>query len=242
MPFWIRRSTGYLLSRFLSRNTQFKALFSGRSTKMWATKYLSQAEAVAIDQELFNDYAFSVDQLMELAGLACAQAIHATYPNEENILVIAGPGNNGGDGLVCARHLKMFVTNHTYGHTYVQDIPNIYQYTLIVDAIFGFSFKPPIRDPFFEILSKIANSGIAIFSIDIPSGWDVEKGPPSNQEDVPVLLPDCLISLTAPKLCATRFFGRKHFIGGRFVPKALEQKYRLNLPDYEGSSQIYLVP
>jgi len=34
--------------------------------------YCSQTEAQAIDQELFTEYAFSVDQLMELAGLSCA--------------------------------------------------------------------------------------------------------------------------------------------------------------------------
>lgn len=38
-------------------------------------KYLNQAEATNIDLELFNEYKFSVDQLMELAGLACAHAI-----------------------------------------------------------------------------------------------------------------------------------------------------------------------
>lgn len=36
---------------------------------------ISQKEAQAIDQELFEEYKFSVDQLMELAGLSCATAI-----------------------------------------------------------------------------------------------------------------------------------------------------------------------
>jgi NAD(P)H-hydrate epimerase len=35
----------------------------------------SQSEAQAIDQELFTEYAFSVDQLMELAGHSCAIAL-----------------------------------------------------------------------------------------------------------------------------------------------------------------------
>jgi NAD(P)H-hydrate epimerase len=39
----------------------------------------SQEEAIAIDQELFNDYGFSVDQLMEVAGLSVAQAVYQLY-------------------------------------------------------------------------------------------------------------------------------------------------------------------
>lgn len=79
-------------------------------------KFLNQTEAQNIDQELFNEYAFSVDQLMELAGLSVAVALAKTYPldsgNFKNkVLVASGPGNNGGDGLVAARHLKLFVSN-----------------------------------------------------------------------------------------------------------------------------------
>uniref|UniRef100_A0A914YTH0 NAD(P)H-hydrate epimerase n=1 Tax=Panagrolaimus superbus TaxID=310955 RepID=A0A914YTH0_9BILA len=72
-------------------------------------KYLGQEEAINIDKELFNEYGFSVDQLMELAGLSCAQAIYSFYPKPSKCLIIVGPGNNGGDGIVCARHLKLFV-------------------------------------------------------------------------------------------------------------------------------------
>ena len=43
-------------------------------------RLLGQDEAVALDQELFNDYAFSVDQLMELAGLSCAHAVAVPLP------------------------------------------------------------------------------------------------------------------------------------------------------------------
>jgi NAD(P)H-hydrate epimerase len=46
-------------------------------------KFLTQDEAINVDQELFNDYRFSVDQLMELAGLSCAHAIASSYPAEK---------------------------------------------------------------------------------------------------------------------------------------------------------------
>lgn len=62
-------------------------------------KFLNQAEATNIDFELFNEYKFSVDQLMELAGLSCAHAIVKCFPLEnlpsKNVLICVGPGNNG---------------------------------------------------------------------------------------------------------------------------------------------------
>ena len=85
---------------------------------------------------------------------------------------------------------------------------------VILDAIFGFSFKPPVRSPFDTALPLLSESKLPIVSVDIPSGWDVEKG---NAEGVG-LEPDVLVSLTAPKEGARGFKG-KHFLGGRFVPK-----------------------
>lgn len=79
------------------------------------------------------------------------------------------------------------------------------------------------------ILPLIAAAGRPIVSVDIPSGWDVEKGKIEVEvKDIsgeggatfPGLVPDVLISLTAPKLGAKEFKGR-HFLGGRFVNKCV---------------------
>jgi NAD(P)H-hydrate epimerase len=85
---------------------------------------------------------------------------------------------------------------------------------VILDAIFGFSFKGPVRAPFDSVLPLLTASKLPIVSVDIPSGWDVERG---NAEGVG-LKPDVLVSLTAPKEGVKAFKGR-HFLGGRFVPK-----------------------
>lgn len=59
-------------------------------------KFLGQEEAVNIDVELFNEYKYSVDQLMELAGLSCAVAVSKCFSKCEmgskSILVCCGPG------------------------------------------------------------------------------------------------------------------------------------------------------
>jgi NAD(P)H-hydrate epimerase len=87
---------------------------------------------------------------------------------------------------------------------------------VILDAVFGFSFKPPIRAPFDIALSLVASSRLPIVSVDIPSGWDVEKG---NVGGVG-LEPEVLVSLTAPKEGVRSFAGR-HFLGGRFISKCV---------------------
>jgi NAD(P)H-hydrate epimerase len=74
---------------------------------------LSAKAAAALDAELMNPThgAFSLDQLMELAGLSVSQALyklHPPTPGKSRILIAVGPGNNGGDGLVAARHLFNF--------------------------------------------------------------------------------------------------------------------------------------
>lgn len=229
-------------------------------------KFLSQEEAIKIDQELFSEYAYSVDQLMELAGLSVATAVAKSYPKASmtkgaTVLVCCGPGNNGGDGLVCARHLKFFGYEPSVFYPKQSNKP-LFQnltkqcqemevpflsflpdsqliadsYNLVVDALFGFSFKPPVRPEFADVLDKIKKLKIPVVSIDIPSGWDVESG-----GDAESLQPECLVSLTAPKRCSRHFKGRLHWLGGRFVPPSLAAKYELNLPPYPGTECCVLL-
>lgn len=226
-------------------------------------KFLNQKEAQNIDEELFNEYKFSLDQLMELAGYACAVAIENVYSGSSNkILICCGPGNNGGDGLVCARHLSFFGFKPTifypkrtnkpiFNDLIIQcekmNIPFLMNlpakselidqnFNLIVDALFGFSFSGEIRPPFDDIIDKLKHCKTPICSVDIPSGWEVESE--SNENG---LKPEMLISLTAPKLCAKQFKGKYHYLAGRFIPENLQDKYKLNLPKYPNSAPCVLL-
>lgn len=80
-------------------------------------------------------------------------------------------------------------------------------------------------------LTQIVFITAKYYSIDIPSGWHVENG----KIDESNIEPSLLISLTAPKLCAKLYKGPHHYLGGRFVPPALNAKYQLNLPEYPGT-------
>lgn len=101
----------------------------------------------------------------------------------------------------------------------------------VVDAMFGFSFKGEPRPPFKEILETLVNARMPIVSVDIPSGWSVERGEDESTEGL--IQPEMLVSLTAPKLCAKSFKGKHHYLGGRFAPPELG----LVLPIYPGVSQ-----
>jgi NAD(P)H-hydrate epimerase len=60
-------------------------------------KAISSKDAAALDKDLIDIGGFSLDQLMELAGLSVSQAVYRIHPLSagKNILVACGPGNNG---------------------------------------------------------------------------------------------------------------------------------------------------
>ncbi|KAK4735365.1 hypothetical protein R3W88_009626 [Solanum pinnatisectum] len=162
--------------------------------------YVSQQEAIEIDQMLMGPLGFTVDQLMELAGLSVASAIGEVYSRSEytRVLVICGPGNNGGDGLPSICYPKQNTEPPFAGLVTqleslsvpflpVEDLPVQLSsdFEIIVDAIFGFSFhgnpRPPF-DSFIRRLVSIKNQqrtheiAAVVISVDIPSGWHVEEG------------------------------------------------------------------
>ncbi|OJJ48304.1 hypothetical protein ASPZODRAFT_14450 [Penicilliopsis zonata CBS 506.65] len=227
-------------------------------------KAISAKDAASLDRDLMDPEigGWSLDQLMELAGLSVSQAVYRVHPPSKgkNVLVVCGPGNNGGDGLVAARHLAQYGYTpsvyypkegknelyqrlkkqlHNLSVPFVQeaDFPSsLVTSHFLIDAIFGFSFGGPLREPFPSIITQIESSNIPVLSVDAPSSWDIAAGPPKSGPGAN-FMPACLISLTAPKPCVMYYRGR-HFVGGRFLTSQIAEKYGINVPQYPGVEQI----
>eukprot|EP01041_Mallomonas_annulata_P009434 gene9434-19596_t len=219
--------------------------------------FINASVAKAIDESLMSVPGFSIDQLMELAGLSVASAAfdwNSSASLNKKVLIICGPGNNGGDGLVAARHLVHFGLKPTIvypkrsnGQLFInlikqcedldievlRNMPEqLTEYNFIIDAIFGFSFEGTIRAPFDTIIHTLATSPIPVMSVDVPSGWHVEQGDISHTG----FTPQAVISLTLPKKCMQGYLG-VHYLGGRFIPPRIRQEFHLNIPLYPGTSQ-----
>uniref|UniRef100_A0A670XXJ4 ApoA-I-binding protein 2 n=1 Tax=Pseudonaja textilis TaxID=8673 RepID=A0A670XXJ4_PSETE len=178
---------------------------------------------------------------------------------QPTLLVICGCEQNGAIGLACARHLRVFEyeptifypkksSNPLYRDFITQcekiDIPFLSYlptevqlisdaYNLVVDAMLGVEDSlGELLEPYCTILSTLKQIRIPLVSLDVPSGWDVEMGSSDG------ISPDVLVSLAAPKQCATRFMGKHHLVAGRFLPYDVQKKFELNLPEYPGTECV----
>jgi hydroxyethylthiazole kinase-like uncharacterized protein yjeF len=70
-----------------------------------STLWFSRAGLAQVDRRAVEEFGIPIMVLMENAGRAVAQVTRAYTNPESQVLIIAGPGNNGGDGLAAARHL-----------------------------------------------------------------------------------------------------------------------------------------
>jgi ADP-dependent NAD(P)H-hydrate dehydratase / NAD(P)H-hydrate epimerase len=138
--------------------------------------------------------------LMERAGLAAAHiARDIAGDGGGRVLVVAGPGNNGGDAFVVARHLKSWWFKPTVvfagdaaklsddaaaalaawrasGGTTVDSVPGGAKWDLVIDGIFGIGLQRDVGGRYAELIATINASGSRVFALDIPSGLESDSG------------------------------------------------------------------
>ena len=213
---------------------------------------LTSAAAAALDVALLAS-GMCLESLMECSGEAVALVTAATFPpsSHRRVVCVCGPGNNGADGFVAARHLRALgydvgvvvaaqpsaaragteaariwskqLAALAAWDVRVQSEGPLPSACVYIDAIFGFSYKGVPTPPFDRLLRELAENSSKTVSIDVPSGWDVDESAPSQNS----LQPAVLVSLTAPKPCSRGFRG-DHWLGLRCVPPKLVTKFGLD--------------
>jgi NAD(P)H-hydrate epimerase len=166
--------------------------------------FLTRSQLREIDRRSIEQYHIPGVVLMENAARAAAQAACGMlkHPQDAEVLILCGGGNNGGDGLAVARHLhnigvRVNIALATDPAKYAsealvnwqivsamklpveQATPKLIQGSkgiLIVDAIFGTGLSQTPRDPFGQIATAVNESKKPVLAIDIPSGLDCDTG------------------------------------------------------------------
>jgi hydroxyethylthiazole kinase-like uncharacterized protein yjeF len=114
--------------------------------------------------------------LMERAGAAAAD-LAATLCTDKgkDVLVLAGPGNNGGDARVVARLLQERFFRVSLA-TKTEEIPNNAHWNLVVDGLFGIGLARPIEGEFAQLVDYANAQSCPVLALDIPSGLDSDTG------------------------------------------------------------------
>jgi hydroxyethylthiazole kinase-like uncharacterized protein yjeF len=158
---------------------------------------LSSAEVRAVEAMVAAQP--DAPNLMERAGLAAAElARDLVLAGKRSVLVVAGPGNNGGDGFVVARHLKswwyqvkvVFVGERDglggdagaaydawrdAGGEVLPDLP-AGRFDLVIDALFGIGLQRELSGRHAELVERINAQRGAVLALDIPSGLEADTG------------------------------------------------------------------
>jgi len=139
-----------------------------------------------------NSYSFMIK-----AGYEVFKFIKDNFTKKQSLIVLCGPGNNGGDGFVIAKHLLKrghniqvytLIDTKDYkgdalralkdfrGITKKISFFKLIKNTLIVDALFGIGLKRDIKGKLKKIFKLINKSNNPVVSVDIPSGISSNNG------------------------------------------------------------------
>lgn len=165
-------------------------------------------EALAMDRWLVDERGFTIPQLMAVAGRRVADAARALCEARglSRVVLLIGPGNNGGDAVVAGEHLR------AVGLDVVEvrplqgdDLPALDARTLVVDGLFGVGLVRPIEGAPRAAIDAVNASDAVVLSIDVPSGLHATSGAILGDEDGAVR-PDEVVTFVGPK--AGFFVGR----------------------------------
>jgi NAD(P)H-hydrate epimerase len=168
---------------------------------------LTREEVRELDRRAIHEFGVPGIVLMENAGRGCAELLMRLNPQRATTCILCGPGNNGGDGFVIARHLDNAgwpVRLLAFAEPNSEDAKTQFQIALqsrllavgdtanaesvaaadlppggwFVDALFGTGLSRALAEPYSRIVQFLNDSNRDILAIDIPSGLDCDTGEP----------------------------------------------------------------
>ena len=169
---------------------------------------ISRDEARQLDRRAVDEFGMPSILLMENAGRGVADCLGRLGAGG-GVTICCGPGNNGGDGYVIARHLDLrgyavrvlvfctadriqgdAATNYRIlaaGGVPIEHLQSaaglaerLAGSSWIVDALLGTGASGEPRAPLDAVIATINTSRIAVLSVDLPSGLDCETGRPAS--------------------------------------------------------------
>ena len=168
-------------------------------------KLFTAEQIRVIDQATIQNEAITSDDLMERAANALFEAFVQRYEAGVRVMIFAGSGNNGGDGLALARLLAQLKSSYNISvfvlpseHRSVDndinlkrlldelevsllsldsslDFPQLDADDVVVDALFGTGLSRPVEGLTADLIDYINDSDVEVFAIDIPSGMYAEN-------------------------------------------------------------------
>jgi hydroxyethylthiazole kinase-like uncharacterized protein yjeF len=137
-------------------------------------------EMRAVDRWAIEQQGVPEAELMEAAGTALAEAVAQLAP-QGPVRILCGKGNNGGDGLVAARHLAGMGFEVEALEIFKEELPADLDAWLagsgaVVDAIFGTGFEGAPREPAIAPIEAANRCGAPIVACDVASGVDASTG------------------------------------------------------------------
>ncbi len=158
---------------------------------------LLTAEEMKRAEQLAAEAGLSTLTMMENAGRGVAEEVVRRYPRGSRVTVLCGPGNNGGDGFVCARFLRergyqvrlallgrreeLSRDPKEMARRWDEAIEPMSLQVLegaqiIVDAIYGTGLRDDVSGVPAQMIEEVTARGLPVIAIDIPTGIDATGG------------------------------------------------------------------
>jgi NAD(P)H-hydrate epimerase len=227
---------------------------------------LITSQMVEVDRLMIEEYEIELIQMMENAGRNLAEQAKRELGGQvvgKSIACICGAGNNGGGGLVGARHLHNWGAEVSlvlaYDESRLKEIPahqfkiltrmglennvnlNLAEADLIIDALIGYGLSGNPREPVAGWIEKANNSGTPILALDAPAGLDTTSGVPGN----PCIKAASTLTLALPKtgLLTSQV---KDYVGELYladisVPRELYHQMGIEVPNLFAEDSILKV-